>query len=140
MRLNLSLQKQSGSMLVIALFVIVVMAVLGITMIRLLSSSADAMIHEVYGVRAMQAAQSSLELTIKNAFPLTQDGTPICRTTTKVFQNVKGLEKCITIASCTKVSGFIDSDVEQYNFKSLGVCTAGKVTASRTVAVDGIVE
>ncbi|GAA0856552.1 type II secretory pathway protein [Aliiglaciecola litoralis] len=135
-----SLDSQRGSMLVISLFVIIIMALLGLTMVRLLSASADAVIHEVYGARALQAAQSSLELTIKKAFPLTQDGASVCSTNTKSFANTPGLQRCLTISSCSLTTGFVDETTQYYRFQSIGICTAGKVTASRTVAVDAILE
>lgn len=141
MRLNQSIRHQNGSMLVIALFVIIIMALLGLAMVRLLSASADAVIHEVYGVRALQAAQSSLELKIQEAFPLTQDGAGSCNSTnTKAFVNVPGLENCFTITSCSLTNGFVGETTEYYSFQSTGICAAGKVIASRTVAVDAIVE
>lgn len=130
-------------MLVIALFVIIIMALLGLTMVRLLSASADAVIHEVYGVRALQAAQSSLERQIQLAFPLTQDGAGNCDTntfSTKAFVNVPGLENCFTFASCSPTDGFAGETVTHYSFESTATCGAGKVIASRTVAVDAIVE
>ncbi|WP_260681491.1 type II secretory pathway protein [Aliiglaciecola sp. M165] len=147
MRLNYRLKRQQGSMLVIALFVIIIMALLGLTMVRLLSASADAVIHEVYGVRALQAAQSSLERQIQLAFPLTQDlnneGQGNCvngATSTKLFVNVPGLENCLTVASCSPTDGFAGETVTHYSFESTATCGAGKVIASRTVAVDAIVE
>ncbi|GAC13779.1 hypothetical protein [Aliiglaciecola lipolytica] len=139
--LHASLQKQSGSMIVIALFVIIVMALLGLTMVKLLNSSADAVIHEVYGARALHAAQSSMEINIKSAFPLTQDGAGNCDSlTTIAFATVPGLQNCYAIASCTLTTGFVDETTQYYHFESTGICSAGKVTASRSVAVDAIVE
>lgn len=134
------IKPQSGSMLVISLFVIIIMALLGLTMVRLLSASADAVVHEVYGARALLAAQSTLELTLKDAFPLTQDGASVCSSQTKAYTNVPGLEKCLAFSSCTLTTGFKDETTQYYSFQSIGICSAGKVTASRTVAVDAILE
>ena len=131
---------QRGSMLVISLFVIIVMALLGLTMLRLLTASADAVVHEVYGARALLAAQSTLELTLKDAFPLTQDGASVCSTQTKTYANVAGLENCSAVASCSVTTGFVGETIQYYSFQSIGICSAGKVTASRTVAVDAILE
>lgn len=133
-------KKQQGSMLVIALFVIIIMALLGLTMVRLLSASADAVIHEVYGVRALNAAQSSLEISIRQAFPATQDGASVCTSSSYTFNAIPGLQNCTASATCTLITGFEDETIEYYRFQSTGFCSAGKVTASRTVAVDAILE
>ncbi len=137
---KIPLKKQRGSMLVIALFVIIIMALLGLTMVRLLSASADAVIHEVYGVRALNAAQSSLEISIQRAFPATQDGASVCSASSFLFTNTQGLENCSAFTSCTLITGFEDETVSYYRFESTGLCSQGKVTASRTVAVDAILE
>lgn len=142
MRRDHNLHKQRGSMLVIALFVIVIMSLLGLTMVRLLSASADVVIHEVYGTRALQAAQSSLEQQIQIAFPLTQDGAGSCDGTLRQtdYSNVSGLENCLAFSSCAQTSGFDGETITHYSFESEGTCSAGKVTASRKLAVDAIVE
>ncbi|MFA3791470.1 type II secretory pathway protein [Aliiglaciecola sp. SL4] len=136
-----SMQQQSGSMLIIALFVIVIMTILGLTMVKLLSSSSDAVIHEVYGARALHAAQSSMERNIAEAFPLTQDGSGSCDSlSTFSFAAVPGLQNCVTVSGCTLTTDYVDETVQYYHFESTGICRSGRITASRTVAVDAIVE
>lgn len=124
----------------IALFVIIIMALLGLTMVRLLSASADAVTHEVYGVRALNAAQSSLEMSIRQAFPATQDGASVCTISSYTFASIPGLQNCSASTSCTLITGFEDETINYYRFQSTGLCSEGKVTASRTVAVDAILE
>ena len=68
--------KQRGSMLVISLFVIIVMALLGLTLSRLLSASSESIIYEVYGQRALNAARAGVEAQIALAFPIS--GTATC--------------------------------------------------------------
>ena len=139
-QLNESIHHQRGSMLVISLFVIIIMAMLGLTMIRLLTSSADAVVHEVYGARALLAAQTALEQTLKDAFPLTQNGSGVCGTQTISVASVPGLQNCTAQSSCSLTSGFIGETTQYYHFQSVATCSAGKVTASRTLAVDAIIE
>ncbi|MDO6695536.1 type II secretory pathway protein [Aliiglaciecola sp. 3_MG-2023] len=136
-----TLHQQSGSMLIIALFVIVIMTLLGLTMVKLLSSSSDSVIHEVYGARALHAAQSSMERNVKDAFPLTQDGSGSCDSlSTFSFASVPGLQNCLTVSSCTLTTGYEDETTQYYHFESTGICQSGRIVASRTVAVDAIVE
>ena len=135
-----SINTQRGSMLVISLFIIIIMALLGLTMVRLLTASADAVIHEVYGARALLAAQSALEQTLKDTFPLTQDGASVCGAQSIDFAAVTGLENCSAVSSCSLTTGYVGETIQYYHFQSIGICSAGKVTASRTVAVDAILE
>lgn len=137
---NQALNKQQGSMLITALFVIIVMSLLGLTLARLLSSSSDAVTHEIYGIRAMNAAQSALQMKISQAFPL--DGsTAICESATIdiSFNAIPGLENCSAVATCTD-EDFTEDNVIYYQFESTGTCTASDVITTRTVAVDGKVE
>ena len=63
-------RKQRGSMLVIALFIIIVLAILGLAMLRMLAASADSVVSEVYGQRALNAARAGVERSIAAAFPV----------------------------------------------------------------------
>lgn len=131
--------KQQGSMLITALFVIIVMSLLGLTLTRLLSASSDAVNHEIFGIRAMNAAQSALQVKISQAFPL--DGSAaVCDDTINMsFITLPGLENCSAEATCTEREYSADN-VTYYQFESTGTCTASDVITTRTVAVDGKVE
>jgi MSHA biogenesis protein MshP len=132
--------KQQGSMLVIALFVIIVMALLGLTLSRLLSSSSDAIIHEVYGQRALNAARAGVEEQIALAFPI--NGAPSCNSSSgpnMVFSAIPGLENCEVSAQCSELIVVDDAiTLTYYKFISTGTCTAGDIITSRTVQVDGL--
>jgi MSHA biogenesis protein MshP len=134
-----SKHKQSGSMLVIALFVIIVMALLGLTMTRLLSSSSDAVIQEVYGLRALSAARAGVEQQIALAFPLSPAIASCSDTAPVVFNVVPGLENCQFDAACNALTVTDDGLVQTYfKFTSTGQCSAGDMIVSRTVYVDGM--
>ncbi|MFT4993404.1 MAG: MSHA biogenesis protein MshP [Paraglaciecola sp.] len=132
--------EQQGSMLIIALFLIIVMALLGLTLSRLLSASSDAIIYEVYGQRALNAANAGSEAQIALTFPVS--GVASCSTTigpTIDFSSVPGLEGCAVSAQCTQFS-VVDGGVTltYYKFSSTGTCKAGDVVATRTLQVDAI--
>ena len=133
--------RQRGSMLVIAIFVIVVMSLLGLTITQILSASSDAVIHEVYGVRALNAAQTGIQASIADAFPVS--GASVCAGTGTPLvldlSAVNGLENCTVTATCV-MTPFDAGTVEYYRFNSVGTCSAGDVIASRHVAVDAKVE
>lgn len=129
---------QQGSMLVIALFVIVVMAALGLTMTRILSASSDSVVYEVYGLRALNAARSGIEAKVSEVFPLS--GAPDCATSLNSnadFSAVGGFENCTYTASCEATAlgaGGINGTL--YRFTSVGNCSIGDITISRQIQVE----
>ncbi len=128
---------QRGSMLVMAIFVIVVISVLAMAMMRMLSSSSTSIVYEVYGVRALNAARSGLEFSLRDAFPL-DDGTPVCLDDSSDWQDISGvtgLENCSYLARCTS---WEEDEVTYYRFKSTGQCRINdERLVSRTIEVDG---
>ena len=125
---------QRGSMLVIALFVIIVFALLGLTMTRLLSSSSETIIHEVLGQRALNAAKAGVECAVAQEF-----GAGCNYPDFKEFNGIAGLENCSF--QVTPVSKLIEDGVKQFTywtFSSKGQCTAGKINVTRFVYVDAI--
>ena len=125
-------------MIVIALFIIVVMSLLGIAMTQVLSASSDAVIHEVHGVRALNAAQSGVQAKVAQAFPLSGVGS--CDDTLDLdLSSVPGLENCTVRATCS-LTPFDGGNINYYRFNSVGTCAAGDIVASREVAVDAKVE
>jgi MSHA biogenesis protein MshP len=135
--LTASPRSQHGSMLVIALFVIIVLALLGLTMTRLLSSSSEAIIHEVLGQRAINAARSGIECAVADKF-----GAGCANPAFKVLSGVAGLENCsYQIAEASPKS--ITDGVKNFSyltFTSTGQCRAGKINVSRFVYIDAMLE
>jgi MSHA biogenesis protein MshP len=126
---------QRGSMLIIALFVIIVLALLGITMTRLLSSSSEAIIHEVLGQRALNAARAGLECAVTKQF---NDGCDYPET--KTFDGVPGLENCSYDVGTTSKNIVDESKTFTYwTFTSTGTCTAGKINVTRNIYIDAII-
>ena len=126
---------QRGSMLVIALFVIIVLALLGLTMTRLLSSSSEAIIHEVLGQRALNAARAGIECAIADEF-----GAGCNHPVVKEFSGVAGLENCsYNVVKATPKTITDGAKVFSYlTFGSTGQCTAGKINVTRFVYVDAM--
>lgn len=138
-----SVTRQSGSMLVISIFVIVVMSLLGIAMIRMLTGAADSGLHEVYGFRALNAAQSGIEAKMAQVFPLTIGGYDAAQcsdvsATINFGNTVAGLENCSFTHNCERVNP--DTNLDYLRFSSTGQCVAGDIVTSRTLLVDAKVE
>jgi MSHA biogenesis protein MshP len=133
--------KQRGSMLVIAVFVIIVFSLLGLTLTRMLASSSDAIIHEVYGLRALSAARTGVEQAINSAFPL-PPAAPSCVATpvtpVDFLPNIKGLENCSYLVGCQSITVTDGATYTYYRFESTGSCQAGKILVSRRINVDAL--
>ena len=119
-------------MLVLALFVIVILGFLGITMTRLLSSSSDSIIHEVLGQRALNAARAGIDCAVANQF-----GTGCTHPISKTFDGVSGLENC-SYSVTTNSQAIIDGakTFTYSTFSSTGRCSAGNIIVSRAVYID----
>ena len=63
-RMSSRYPQQQGSMLVIAIFIIVVISLLAASLSRILSSTADSVANEVYSAKAYYAADSGMEYGI----------------------------------------------------------------------------
>ncbi|WP_088329521.1 hypothetical protein [Lacimicrobium sp. SS2-24] len=137
---------QRGSMLIISLFVIVVMALLVLTLNRLLSASSDTLIFEVYGLRAHQAAKTGLEVKLGEVFPLCPPGSVnqvcvdgsknepnACDATTQLSLTTGGLQGCSVNSSCTAT---VTAGTAYYEVTSTATCEAGDIVTSRTVTLN----
>ena len=127
---------QRGSMLVIALFVIIVLALLGLTMIRLLSSSSETIVYEVLGQRAINTARAGVECAVAEEF-----GAGCDNPTYKEFSGVAGLENCnYQVASVSKSIVDGSKTFTYWTFTGTGECIAGKINVTRFVYVDAMLE
>ena len=66
---HLNKSNHSGSALVIAIFVLVIMTLIGSALIRMQSSSAETVVYEVMGTRAYAAAQTGIQWQLTEVFP-----------------------------------------------------------------------
>jgi MSHA biogenesis protein MshP len=131
---SVKISTQRGSMLVIALFVIIVLALLGLTMTRLLSSSSETIIHEVLGQRAANAARAGIDCAVAAQFG---DGCNFAEG--KTFNGVAGIENCWY--QVTKTQKSIKDGNKNFifwTFSSTGHCQAGNINVTRTVYTDAI--
>lgn len=136
---------QRGSMLVIALFVIIVLALLGLTMTRLLSSSSEAIIYEVLGQRALNAAKAGIECAVANRIDDLDVGEPdeqytsCANALSKEFNGVPGLESCqYEVIVNEKPIEDTNKSFTYLTFSSTGQCSAGRMIVSRTIYIDAM--
>ncbi|MCV2885778.1 type II secretory pathway protein [Aestuariibacter sp. AA17] len=128
------LAAQRGSLLVVAVFVVVVFSLIGLVMTRMLAASAQNTVVEVYGLRALNAAQSALQQKVALAFPVT--GASTCDDSLALDLSAQnGFEGCSATATCA-LTPFTSENIDYYRFEATGVCVAGEIVTSRRVKID----
>ncbi|AWL10793.1 hypothetical protein HMF8227_00285 [Saliniradius amylolyticus] len=120
-----------------SVFVMVVIALLGLALTKMLSASNNAIVYEVYGVRALYVARAGLEHKLAEVFPL-NGGTRQCESDDdnddQQTINAQGLAGCRFNVQCAEETY---SDSTYFRFKSEGLCVAANnVVISRTLRVD----
>jgi len=130
--------QQAGSALVIAIFVIIVLSVLGAALVKMLDSSQESVAYEVLGTRAYTAAQSGLQWQLAEVFPL--NGPAIaCKSQDEIniatpsFNNTLGLAQCNVSVSC---SDFERDGIRYYSITGTGTCDIDNEETSRKIAVE----
>jgi MSHA biogenesis protein MshP len=143
-----SVGRMRGSALMIALFVIVVMALLAAAMGRFLVDSSEKNTVEVRSVRALLAAQSGLEVALYQLFP----NRPVAPSsnrcnlvlTTLQFNGNSGLVGCQVAVSCQEVPvTYNNQSSTGYRLESVGTCGSSDLNSanpdfavSRTLMVE----
>ena len=148
--MRVRLCNQRGSALALALFILVVMSLLSVTLLRLLDSSNESITVEVYGTRALLAATSGIDQMAAVIFPLNTTATSPdqlqslrCADVTNPLQttlpNTVGLgtANCSVTVSCDDTEFTVAGEtVVYYRLTSVGVCNAGDWQTSRQVQVE----
>ena len=134
---NSILKKQKGSALVIAIFIIVVMTLLGSALVKIISSNAETIAYEVIGTRAYQAAQTGAQRKMSELFPLLP-ATPapgVCLNDVDYdLSTIKGLENCEAVNVSCIAYGPVN-DVTYYTITSIGQCNVADISTSRKVEI-----
>ncbi|SON50675.1 MSHA biogenesis protein MshP [Vibrio tapetis] len=123
-------RNQSGSVLIIAVFVIVVMGMLGLTLTRLEWSNQDTLTREVIGTQAWFVANSGSEWGLTHLFPLNEVSSAISASCTNLESKSSGATSTILantenrctslVIRCTQVGS--GADLTFYKVVSKAVC------------------
>ncbi|MDH0027217.1 MSHA biogenesis protein MshP [Aeromonas caviae] len=114
---------QRGSAIMIALFVIVIMALLAAAMGRFLVDSGEKHGVEVRGVRALMAAQSGLEIALYRLYPNDEWTAQRCDASTTTAFALPGLADCEAEVSCQQITVSAAGGTQTgYRFRSEGRC------------------
>ena len=141
LRKNL-LKKQRGSMLVIALFILIVLSFLALFLLRSNQLNSQSVINEVYGLRAKLAAQTGIQMLLLESFPLNANEQACNQTIVSPasYSNIDGVNGCTFVARCVTTDVLFNSQNNQFfQFSSTGTCDIAGQVVSRTVAVDAMV-
>ncbi|MFD2178850.1 MSHA biogenesis protein MshP [Veronia pacifica] len=131
--LGKSLKRQQGSMLIIAIFSIVVLAALGGYLMQITSSQSNTTAREVLGTRAWLAANSGTQWAMSQLFPLLQnkDNLPLssCAAQKVMMFTDEGLKGCKATVECKVKKS--SSNKTFYSVESKGQCGSGEFAVSR---------
>jgi len=128
--------KQSGSALVLAIFVLVIMTLLGSALIRMQSSSSETVVYEVIGTRAYAAAQTGIQWQLTQIFPLNTTGVTLCSSNIiePDISAAQGLQNCKFAIFCDH--SISHDGVQYYTVKSIGSCSVAGIETSRTIEIE----
>jgi len=134
--------KQRGSMLVMALFVIVVLSLLGLAVVQVLSDSNKSTVYEVYGARAFNAANSGADHALADIFGPSVSGPTLGRcaavnskTYTLPKTAISGFSGCELVIECSEFT-VNETGFTHYRVQSEARCNAGDFKTVRMVAVE----
>lgn len=131
---NRALNKQKGSALVIAIFIIVIMTLLGSALVKIISSNAETIAYEVIGTRAYQAAQIGSQKKMSQLFPLLPNNGECLGDVEYNFSSIEGLENCKAVnVGCIEEATV--NGVTYYTITSTGQCSVAGVFTSRTIEI-----
>lgn len=126
-----------GSALVIAIFVVIVMSLLGAALVKMMESSQEGVVYEVLGTRAFAAAQTGVQWQLGELFPIDSPA----RTCSDVSQipppidQINGFKGC-RIVSPIECSDFSHQGIIYYTVTSTGQCDLDGESTSRVIEVE----
>ncbi|WP_115720049.1 type II secretory pathway component [Gallaecimonas mangrovi] len=128
--------RQGGSALAVAVFIIVVMALLVAGLAALLNRQSGTVVYEVWGTRAYLAAESGLQGGLVRLYPLNGSGLSSCFSSYQQAFSSSGLNGCSVTVSCTLASSS-DADMPKVaRVRSQASCQTGRITTGRTLSVE----
>ncbi|WP_057832743.1 pilus assembly PilX family protein [Colwellia sp. TT2012] len=137
------LKNQQGSTLILALFIIIVLTLLGSTLMRVLSTSSETVAQEVIGTRAYMAANSAMQAELQKLFPLKPipNPPPTCPISALPalardydFTAISGMNHCKAKTSCENYHTGLDG-TKYYRLTSTSECGSGDMAADSKVIV-----
>lgn len=128
---------QKGSSLVLAIFILVVMSLLGAALLRMMATNEETYAYEVLGTRAYNAAQTGAQQKLQQLFPLDNginQGLAVgqCGNTLLPLETIDGLNDCSASVVCRSVQ---HETSFYFTVTSTGQCEINGEVTSRVVEV-----
>lgn len=124
---------QGGSMLIMAIFVIIVMSLLGLAVVQILSTSNRSMMTEVYGSRALNAANSGAQLKLEKV--LIDDAQ--CVATLYVLPEISAFHGCEVTVKCRSFTiNKFDYNFKHFRIDSTATCTVADFITQRSISLE----
>lgn len=125
---------QQGVSLVVAVFILVVLSLLGAAMINVLSGGTDSVAREVLSARALFVAESGAQRMLSDIFP-PGGATNSAACTNAPGYNWPGIIGCSSVSTSFTCSGVTVNSVYYVTITSTGSCGPSGNPAARTVEV-----
>ena len=128
-------KKQSGSAIIVAIFVVIIISLLGASLVSLQQNSAKGASFEVYAARAYLAAHSGSEIALTQLFPLSVGASSAVSSCVNVVEepalpaNDAGFHNCSVKISCDLLES-------RYKIVSTAVCETSQITTRRQITVE----
>lgn len=127
-----SKRRQRGFSLPVAIFIIVIMALIGAAMVTLMQSGQQSLSTAVMSTRAFFAAQTGAQQALANLFPLDGSAPSCLATYPTMTYNTAGLAGCNAVVTCS--SSLVGSKT-YYDLNSTGSCTISGTSAVRQIEI-----
>jgi len=132
------MKKQSGSAIIIAIFVIIVISLLGASLMSLQRDSAEGTSYEVYAARAYLSAYSASEIALAQLFPL---GSSVAFEGNCTGAEIEptlpgdnaGFHGCSAAYTCTIISSAVAT---RYRVVSSASCKNNQINTRRQITVE----
>ena len=131
---NTTFKQQQGAALMLALFVMVLLAVVLTSIATLRSNASQAVVYEVQGQRTLWLAKAQLELALLRLYPLNQASQACSAVTPSVRTwNTGSWQNCTSSIRCSET--VVDSQ-RVIRLQSTASCGSGTEVASRVLTVE----
>lgn len=123
-------RRQRGFTLAIAVFILVIMALIGTAMVSMMQNSQQSVASSVLSTRAFFAAQTGAQLTLAKLFPLDGSAATCSASSPAISFTAIGLAGCSATVTCSSVS---NAGKTYYTVHSAGRCGLSGQSASREI-------
>lgn len=129
-------KRQQGSMIILAIFIVVVMSLLATNLIRIKWSNQDTLTREALGTQAWFLAHSASEWALTKLYPIGGDGSlselaancALVNSNSQAGEDLKKDLPCNTpTISCTAPNTDLPDDLKYYRVTTSAICSSGTV-------------